>query len=141
MLRIVIFFLCLAELCICIFVISLYFNLGKYISLRNRPAYNKAIGVSDEANKRCTLEESECRDVKCPDMRNLQKDWGNVSLEDSLYVYSAYMDGDKIKVIGAAVLHLDSVFCQMWTRNSEGVLSLMSVKANIHYFSDVHQKR
>ena len=138
--------LCVVQICILVYMLTLHNKSKLYsISLRNSsPEYN--LGESDIPQERFFVENSDCEGLEFPVFSRLHKDWFNVTSEGIAYVYSAYRDGDHIRIISAAwrkkiAMTQSLLFCQIWVKNKLGSVTMISANVSIIYLPEVHKKK
>ena len=105
---------------------------------------NYALRNSESWNQSYTVDASNCKDLNYPTISSFDNDWLNVSRENLAYVYSAYRDGENIRIIGAAWtkrIGNTSLFCQIWARNRSLTPVMVSVNASIIFLPEDHYKR
>ena len=105
---------------------------------------NYALRKSEPWTQNLTVGEFDCKGLNYPTISSFDNDWLNASQENLTFVYSAYRDGENIRIIGAAWtnrMRNTSLFCQVWARNRSGTPAMVSVNASIIFLPESHKLR
>ena len=147
--------------CACLVMISLHmtYTQGKYEVLRSltpKPLLNISDYSTSTTTSGITTERKQsishkfaqyktfsnsCNDLIFQSELMSENKWQNVDIEKSAFVFSAYLEGDEVKVTGAAT-RTGNYICQLWYLSVNNSLIYMhEASASVHRFPEHHSKR
>ena len=137
-LRLILFSLC-SYMCIylCMYTTSKKVsNIGLY---KKHPS--RELNYSEGFDKNGHVKTTNCTMLTRPIFTGDTSDWQDITSNDTVYVYSAHMVDNSIRIIGLIERKNLSLFCQIWSRDVEQTVSLITTDASVFYIPQAHEKR